>query len=446
MEPQRSSDSPPPPATELIVGRKRASTISYKPPKPESSPDGYTPDRIQVGIAYATQRLQSKTRKPSPNSEKILVLYRGACEEYLEHEEAGFKNVKKIDLLSEIRSMESDLCTKNWLQVADSHKSQILQEDLIRFRKLEYYARYGDYAQRLAHSLRKETGSKKTEGWELLSGAKQWSDISDAIQGEAEWWKKYGSSKGTEEVQHIYAVYLGCMDIGIDYNRMIQTIHTYGARNTAFHSLIPKLIAEGQFGKVADILYNDLQELSSIMPPDLEEEEDFMRATLLELRDKWFKRDYNPDAPFGWTPTDELVAYWKDLSESPKKSEESRLKHAINVEQGVLRRLKEVEEEDTVIQQVRSKFDETSLPDAGPLPKRKASDSLSNSEPKLKKLKKTREEVWECIMTQQKQAKGTFRQSLEKQRQVNRLVSQYTAKWGISPPPKDRTPERDLPS
>ena len=301
-----------------------------------------------------------------------MILYRGTCEEYLGHEATDFKGVKKTDLLSEIRSMESDMCTRLWLQAADSHATQILQEDLIKLRRMEYYARYGDYSQRLAHHLRDETNLRKSEGWELLSGANRWSEISNAIHGEAEWWQEWGSSRGTENVKTIYAVYLGCKDI--------QAIHMYGTRNETFHSSIPDLVKRAQFARVAEILYLDLKDLSSIMPLNMQREEEFMRAVVLELIDNWFKKDYDPDTPGSWTPTENLIEHWKELTGKRKKSEKGRFEHEIAVESAALKRLEKLQEDDLLIEQLRGPFSETSaLPPPGPLPKRKPTEDPPDS-------------------------------------------------------------------
>lgn len=81
------------------------------------------------------------------------------------------------------------------------------------------------------------------------------------------------------------AVMEACMAIGINFSRVIQAIHTYAARNYNPHNPINNLIAAGNFPEIANTIYNDLAELGNIMPAEMCQEEQFMRAVLLELRD-----------------------------------------------------------------------------------------------------------------------------------------------------------------
>ena len=74
-----------------------------------------------------------------------------------------------------------------------------------------------------------------------------------------------------------------CMVIGTDLSLMIQVIHTYAVRNDNLHNPINNLIVDGNFPETVNTLYNDLAELGNIMPVEMCEAEQFMRAVLLEL-------------------------------------------------------------------------------------------------------------------------------------------------------------------
>ena len=95
----------------LAVNRKRpgAGTLDLECPRPETAPEKYTDYRVEQGLLYASERLRSSTRKPSPTAEKLLPLYRGACKELLEERKKGENN---WELLDEIREYEKDMSEK----------------------------------------------------------------------------------------------------------------------------------------------------------------------------------------------------------------------------------------------------------------------------------------------------------------------------------------------
>lgn len=63
------------------------------------------------------------------------------------------------------------------------------------------------------------------------------------------------------------------------------------ARNTAVHRDLNDLVVEGRYADIATTLHKDLQDLTSTIPIDLLDHEEYMQATLIELRDKWFMTD-----------------------------------------------------------------------------------------------------------------------------------------------------------
>ena len=145
----------------------------------------------------------------------------------------------------------------------------------------------------------------KVKGWESLSGAQERTQISELIHDEADVWEKRGVTKDKEKHPNTSAVMGGCMAIGKDFPNMIQAIHIYAARNDIPQNPINHLNADGNFPKIANFVYDDLTELENIMPVDLCEEDQFMRAVLLKLRDLWFKIRKGGEyeiKPFIWLP------------------------------------------------------------------------------------------------------------------------------------------------
>lgn len=274
----------------------------------------YTDERVGKCIEYVNHRLGSKMRKPSPIQEKALQVYKGACQDYLDGRKEILPEGRKKEILSEIRQHEIDISNSGWVKAVGSEDRHIFQGQLLYLRRLHYYARYGDYAGRLSYRVRQRAIDHKVKGWEMLSGAQQWTKISERIQIEGDKWTKCAKTKDREAHPITSAVMEACMAIGTDFPRMIQAIHTYAARNDNLHNAINNLIAVENFPEIANTIYADLAELGHIMPVEMFEEEQVMWAVLLELRDAWFKIEEGDDyetMPFTWIPTQALITDWK---------------------------------------------------------------------------------------------------------------------------------------
>ena len=426
----------------LVVNRSRprAQTVQLECPTPESSPDKYTKSRVRAGIEFAECRLRSTTRKASPILEKMLIVYNAACKAYLTHED-NLDPDEQNKLLLEIRGYETDLSNKNWMQVAGSDAAQKLQDELITLRHMQYYARYGDYAKRLVHQVRVETAKRQTARWQDISGLYQWSEISQKIKDESTWWQAHGSTKGVNNIETTYAIFTGCCTIGIDFDQTIRAIHTYGARNSMVHNLIDTMVISGNFPGVAKTIHRDLNDLASLMPIDMIGEEEFMRATLEELRDTWFDASLDLDNPLVWTATPALKQeYVTNKSQSTSIKLKARDTHEEGVARGAARRIEKLETEAQLVSQLEASLKTpmplNALPAPGPFTptspskakskKRKASQELSYSD--------ARKKAWTSVSEQQMRSISSFRVSLAAQREVNRIVSHYKETFGTSPP------------
>lgn len=426
------------PRHEIVVRRTRprSDAEDLEPPRPEPHPKDYSDARVQAGINYAERRLNSTKRKPSPILEKLLLIYKGACSEFLHQKQKKFENVRQNKLLSEIRGYEEEMARRPWVRAVGDEYTESLQRELVKLRRLQFFARYGDYTQRVAHQLRDLTRREQTENWREISGTFQWSDISQRITAEANHWKLYGSSKGIDEVKTTYAVYQGCQQTGLDFKQALAAIRTYGARNQACHNPINDLVAEGRWTDIATTLAEDLRDLASTMPIELKDEEAEIRAIILELRDEWFTIDnFNGlvdglAEPWTWLPTPQLIQQFKD-NITPEKKQAARRANEDQVAKGAARRVQKLDEEKELVEQLSTVLEVNAIPTPGPLPsknKRKASQEVSVQD---------RKKAWRTIQDQQRRARASFRASLELQREVNRVVSHYKGQYGRSPPPRE---------
>ena len=189
----------------------------------------------------------------------------------------------------------------------------------------------------------------------MLSGAQQWTEISERIEQESVAWKNCAITKDREAHQTTSAVMEACMAIGTDFSMMIPAIHTYVARNDNLHNFINNLIVDGNFPEIANTIYNDFAELGIIMPVEMCEEEQFMQAVLLELRDSWFDIEEGEDyeiQPFTWIPTQALIAEWKALKSAAGKKVTGQAVQAQAIANGAKKRLDALSDEDKLIRQL----------------------------------------------------------------------------------------------
>ena len=221
------------------------------------------------------------------------------------------------------------------------------------------------------------------------------------------------------------------MAIGTDFPNMLQAIHTYAARNDNLHNPINNLIAEGNFPQIATTLCNDLAELENIMPVDMGDEEQFMRAVLLELRDSWF------EIPT-WLPKKALIAEWEATRTAAHKKVAGQAVQAQAIANGAKKRLDALNDEDQLVSQLSVGTPSDTLPAPGPISEKKTSEQLNLTASSRKK-------AWETIQKTRTMAMETFRTSLEIQKECNRVVSQYKDSFGTSSPPPASSSEEKPP-
>ena len=364
-------------------------------PAPETHPSNYTRERVEHALLATETRLNSysKTAKPAPTLEKLLIFYRSACQDFL-HEDANSAASKQ--LIGQIQAFEHDLSDSSWAGVAVDEKTQELQDEMIKLRQSYYFSQYGDYFARMAHLLQ-GTRECLTEGWQEVSETYKWNDIAASLRSEEKDWKRYGTSNGIEPVKISFAVWEGCRKIGVDFHTMKAAIISYGERNETVHSRATTLVEEAKFASLAKLIHQDIQDLPKVMPADMADHETYTLAILTECRDHWFiikteSWDHSANPGGGIYKTALFEAREKVKAALPEVRLEARRRHEVEVARGALARLREEQEEHIL--------DERS-----------------------------REEAWKLIYEQRKETDGELHITLSRQRQVNRLVSFYREQW-----------------
>ena len=408
-------------------------------------PSSYTSERIKQGIDYATRRLDSATRKPSSILEKLLIIYRNSCLDYLES--VCSAPDRSTELLSEIRGYETRLSDKQWAATIPDKSTQELQDELLKLRQLQFYSRYGDYFKQVAHRLRTDSRERETANWELLSGQYIWSDIRSRVIREENPWKEHGS-RYPDKVKTTYAIWSCSESTGLNFDQLILAVDAYGARNEAMHNSLEVYLSEGRYTDIAVLLHQDLGDLSSTIPANLQDREEGYRAILLQLRDEWFY--INPgndededdfDTPRLWRPTDKLYLLMKAAKNLQKKAQAIAV-HQEDVARGAKRLIEKADEEEALVKQLQTKLSPNTMPEPGPLPtgkagksaaeksKRKASQDLKGPD---------RKKAWTTFESVRSKAVATFHQSLQTMREANRVVSDYTENWNSPPPTSPRS-------
>lgn len=257
----------------------------------------------------------------------------------------------------------------------------------------------------------------------MLSEAQQWTRISERINQESAAWKNSAITKDRKFHPTTSAIMETCMAIGTDFPRMIRAIHTYADQKDNLHNPINNLVAQGNFPEIANTIYDDLAELGNIMSVEKCEEEQFMRAVLLKLRDAWVKIREGGEyvrMPFTWIPKQALIAEWEAIQDAVLRREVNQAVQSQAIANGAKKRLDALNDEDHhLIRQLSIGTPPNILPAPGPINKRKASGQISPNATARKK-------AWNTIQPTQKKAVHTFRSSLEIQKECNRVVSQYS--------------------
>ena len=397
-------------------------------PVPLSSVAEYTPQRLIERADYADARLTSTTRVPTPNTAKLLTLYKQACMDlHLELEDEEISQAERTKKAEEIRGYDQEFSDQEWFR---ENPASAIPENLLKLRKYTYWARYGDYAGHMASQLRKKAGSAKTAFSEANSGQFLWTDISQNIKKEEPSYKENCFRK-IDTVTTTFAVYEACVHIGIDSDNMINLIHMYADRNKAFHKGLKEMLEGQKFLSIAKCIFDDLNELPSICPPELSDDESAMRALLEQLRDEWFDISSNPNEPEAWIRKPAIEEAYNAL----QKSKQAREQHDLSIAQRAENRKIALDEDIDLLLQAATN------PEDGKLLKKGPTSPTTNKSGKSKKRKASqpidvsnRSEAWKTIRKQQQQLHGDVLETLSKQREVNRIFSAYRAKYGSSLP------------
>lgn len=294
------------------VKRSRADTITLlplgedeeeieEPPPPEDDLDKYDRERLQKGLKYVNGAVK---RKITPRTKEFLNLHKDAYKAALDGSspvEASRAVVQAMD-----RVYHS---TAFFFKPRSSEEHENLMR-LVKLRRLEFLANYGDYLGQELQGLRanlkaaaKGAGSELREAAQALGPPNTWTSIANELAG---------AKMGYLEHQ----VYHSCNVLGIDPVHTIWLIKEWWARNSFFHNQTREYISDCRWVNLAEQICRDLKELIKVAP-DRETATNYEKV-LLSIRNECFDV-MSRDDPQYWFPSDKAKRLSMDKLKKDKK-------------------------------------------------------------------------------------------------------------------------------
>lgn len=285
-------------------------------PIPELNTSLYTAERLQKSLAYAYHFL--KRRDISSRSELFMHLFKEEVKNALTAETSEREMSTAMVMTEEVLIQK-----KRFLRPLQSFQTAELEDCLLKLRELQYYIRYDDYLKIVPTRLRLHASENKSENWQLLSGAKYWSNIAVNLKKEQEARQEAlhrGSVLDSVNLNTTIAVAAACDDLGISEELAVWTIMEYGERNLQVHRDLVELRREGKFGLFAKILCADRDELDatfSHFKPATDMK--FLKTIIQSQIDEWFDSSDDPRNLEVWIPTTSLRQFYKDALDKTTK-------------------------------------------------------------------------------------------------------------------------------
>ncbi|KAI9668497.1 MAG: hypothetical protein M1829_005375 [Trizodia sp. TS-e1964] len=259
----------------------------YEAPKSEWELDGYTKERLQVGLRYVAATLK---RDITPRTQNFLEMHLSALKEALNPSPSPsladkFQNLGRVQLYDEIWYSESFLRRKY------SREEMQRLGRVRKLREMEIISNYGNY-------LGLELKNFRIKLWEGAAPKVLWTDVAEAIATSAE------EEEGWREEPELLAQNLekalrySCNALGLDQSHMLWTIQRYAERNRLFHSTINELIANCEWNSLGDVIFKDLNELPCVF--GVEKAKPY-EACVRRLADEFFMV-LNPKIRVSWLP------------------------------------------------------------------------------------------------------------------------------------------------
>ena len=371
-----------------------------KLPIPGKVPSDYTRDKVLQGLVYASERLRNSKRKLSPLGELAIKKYEAACHDALNAETPE----ERMPFIADLRVYETAISAERMLQGADKPTAQIYQDELLRWRRLEFYARYGDYFKYACDELRQQNKPSLV----IIKSSEKWSDIVLRLQAEKDKWQFMRENPRADvpvsEVQTHMAISTACNSLGWDFNETLETIKLYADRNSLFHSDLLDLIKSQDYNDLSEQLFQDLKDVDATLDASEELSKVILKKIIRALICEYYETEgvgVSLDKPQSWGRRPKLGEKSRALAEKDKRKDDiaARLE-AMRLEKDAAEAEKEAEdlyaflraEENVKIwQSIRKEVDPTNIP-SDPKKNRKCVASSELPEGKAKKQQRRMED------------------------------------------------------
>lgn len=267
--------------------------ISY----PLKSTNGYNRERVQRRIQYAETLLSSKTELLTPNTEKLIILYKATCHEYdFKHHELTVAQKKQYR--ADIRIYEKHMKVNPLLRRLAAKSQEV---SLLKLRRHAYCMRYRHYMLAIMKVL------KQPVDWVQAVVATQPVDhrkilfVHNQIISEDYCAAKHGINRLGSVSRRIHDA---CKNLSVGLNATLEVIYKFTVTNDTYSAGLEPALKAHKFTVVAEYLYNDLRDLTSCFSSGQSDIEDVLRALLEQLISDWFEiPDSSTHQPKDWKPT-----------------------------------------------------------------------------------------------------------------------------------------------
>ena len=305
--------------------------ISFQPavgglvqcPKPEKNIAAYDAPRLQQSLIF----VETVLAKPdiTPRSETFYELFKQSIKDAMRTKGSEETQVKAAEWVAKLEYLAN---SNDFLAFNLSPDQQMLRDEILKLRELQYLVRYRDYIKVLPNKVPAHASENSMKYWQLISGKHQWTDVSANIR-EEERREKEARRKGQEWIGKYdsirTAIGIACDDLGIDEQEVLWAIHNYAKHNEVAHNDFEKLKGSGDFVRLAHTLYADLHDLrctfSSFDPDnDIGKLESFIQQEI-----DWCFDVRDPDDCKSWIFKDQLFQFYKQAqghAQKPTKREE----------------------------------------------------------------------------------------------------------------------------
>lgn len=420
-------------STKSVLGADYQEEIIDKPTVPEPPPSisVYTEERLKEGLTFADHTLRNRKRIVSPITNHCLTLYKATVKAILLEEYADEDERK--ELLSNVLLCERDIYTRRFLRGPLDESELNLVHKLSRLRRFEFAARYGDYLSAVCDRLKVTARIEKTQYFEQLNGwERYWTDINSDINREASTWERWKVRDPTvlgEMVKTTLAVFNACNVMGLNFNRILQTIAMCADRNSLVHASVLRLVEQRKWHTLCQTLARDLIDLPVVTPNHLRGNIPIMQETIEAVIDTYFdRRGASPNDPEAWVVKPEAFERTAKYITEKTSKQEAILAERKRIEDQAAKKCAKLMAESSMVHHAAATLGQNAPTGELPRPKRPLSDSERN---KRTAIYKKRKQAWDKLVR------------LQKQCHKNLLC--YQDEYGNTEPPIDPEVWLDLP-